>query len=48
MTVVRYKCEDCGHEFEELRADVEEGPLACPNCGGLDIQLLVEEGESAA
>jgi putative FmdB family regulatory protein len=37
-----FRCEDCGHEFPktELQPDLEEEPVVCPNCGGLDIQLL--------
>jgi putative FmdB family regulatory protein len=43
-----YQCEDCGHEFEktDFLADVEDSPLACPACGGLDLGL-VEQPESA-
>lgn len=44
MSAARYLCEDCGHEFEMVAPDIEEGPLACPECGGLDIQLVEEEG----
>jgi len=42
-----YHCEDCGHEFEktDLLDDVEDSPLACPECGGLDLGL-VEQAES--
>lgn len=37
-----YRCEDCGHEFQRsgFPPDIEESPLACPACGGLDIQLV--------
>ena len=38
----RFECEDCGEEFEELRLEIEDEPLSCPACGGLDIQLLSE------
>jgi len=42
-----YRCEDCGHEFEktDFFADVEDSPLACPACGGLDLGL-VEQPQS--
>jgi len=42
MNAPYYQCEDCGFEFEksEFLADVEEYPLACPACDGLDIQLV--------
>ncbi len=35
-------CEDCGYEFAmtELVRDIEEDPVACPECGGLDIELV--------
>lgn len=37
-----YHCEDCGHEFEKTAflADIEDSPLACPECGGLDLELV--------
>jgi DNA-directed RNA polymerase subunit RPC12/RpoP len=45
-----YKCEDCGNEFPRtsFTPDVEDDLLACPACGGLDIQLVetpAEHGE---
>ncbi len=42
MNVPFYRCEDCGHEFDktELLPDVEDDLVACPECGGLDIQLV--------
>jgi putative FmdB family regulatory protein len=42
MTEKHFRCEDCGLEFAELEVDVEDEPLSCPECGGLDIQLLSE------
>jgi DNA-directed RNA polymerase subunit RPC12/RpoP len=44
-----YRCEDCGAVFTktELLPDVEEDLLSCPECGGLDIEL-VEKDEAAA
>ena len=49
MKTPYYRCEDCGHEFErpDYGPDIEESPLSCPACDGLDIQL-VEESTSAA
>jgi putative FmdB family regulatory protein len=38
----RFECEDCGCQFEELRVEIEDEPLSCPACGGLDIQPLSE------
>ncbi len=31
MPIFEYKCDDCGHEFEELVFDREECP-PCPKC----------------
>ncbi len=42
MVEKHFQCEDCGEEFDELDLDIEEEPLVCPNCGGLDIQLVSE------
>jgi hypothetical protein len=37
-----YRCEDCGHEFQQsgFPPDIEESSLAYPPCGALDIQLV--------
>jgi rubrerythrin len=42
MKTPYYRCEDCGHEFEtpDFGPDIEESPLTCPVCDGLDIQLV--------
>jgi putative FmdB family regulatory protein len=42
MDVPYFRCEDCGHEFEktEFVPDIEDEIVACPQCGGLDIQLV--------
>lgn len=47
-----FLCEDCGHEFPEtgLERDIEDDleGIACPQCGGLDIQLVAAgEGDTA-
>ena len=44
MKVPYYRCEDCGHEFEktELFQDIEDDLVSCPNCEGLDLQLVEE------
>jgi putative FmdB family regulatory protein len=44
MDTPYYTCEDCGRTFEktELLPDVEDDPMTCPECGGLDIQLTEE------
>ena len=45
MDVPYYSCEDCGATFKktELLRDLEEDPISCPECGGLDIGLVEEE-----
>lgn len=43
MATQHYRCEDCGKTFIEVIPDREEQPVACPECGGLDLQLLAEE-----
>ena len=45
MAIKRFKCEDCGFEFQEVDLDIDDEPLACPSCGGLDLQLLGEAEE---
>lgn len=42
-----FRCEDCGHEFPKtgFLPDIEDELLSCPECGGLDIQLI-ERSES--
>jgi DNA-directed RNA polymerase subunit RPC12/RpoP len=45
-----FRCEDCGHEFPKTRfePDIEDdAPLVCPNCGGMDIELVRGETEAA-
>jgi putative FmdB family regulatory protein len=35
MPIYRYKCNECGHEFTELRKyENKHDPIACPVCGG--------------
>ncbi len=44
-----FRCEDCGHEFPKtrLQPDLEDEPVVCPACGGMDIQLVEGEVEAA-
>ncbi len=52
MDRVSYVCEDCGYEFEktELFPDIEdqEEEIACPSCGGVDLQIVSRGDEPAA
>jgi len=42
-----FLCEDCGHEFPKtsLERDIEDDleGISCPECEGLDIQLVTPE-----
>lgn len=44
MDAPYYRCEDCGFTFAktEFQPDVEEDMLSCPDCGGLDLELVEE------
>ena len=55
MDAPYYRCEDCGHEFAktEFMPDIEDDAMVeCPECGGLDIELVdkssVGDSESAS
>jgi putative FmdB family regulatory protein len=45
MPFYEYACGHCGHRFEELIAyadrETAEQKLACPKCGGHELQRLV-------
>ena len=45
MDTPYYSCEDCGATFAKTRLlpDVEDDLVSCPECGGLDIQLVEDE-----
>ena len=43
-----YTCEDCGFTFVEILSEIEDAPLACPRCGGLDIGLSADAAGSPA
>jgi predicted Zn-ribbon and HTH transcriptional regulator len=49
MKIPYYRCEDCGFEFEksDLIPEIEDSPLACPACDGLDIELVAGPEPSA-
>jgi len=47
MEAPYFRCEDCGHEFArtEFMPDIEDDDhVECPQCGGLDIQLVEKAG----
>ncbi len=33
MPIYTYRCESCGHEFEELVLSAKDAPEGCPVCG---------------
>ncbi len=43
MPTYEYKCDDCGHVFEEFQS-IKEDPISkCPQCGG-KVQRLIGPG----
>jgi putative FmdB family regulatory protein len=51
MDIPYFRCEDCGHKFPktEFMPDIEDEDVPeCPNCGGLDIQLVDAVGAEDA
>ncbi len=40
MPIYEYKCESCGHVFEEWQKSYEERSIKCPLCGGSTKRLI--------
>jgi putative FmdB family regulatory protein len=40
MPLYEYKCEECGHEFEELVSFAHADEVACEKCGSRRTQRL--------
>ena len=40
MPLYEYKCEDCGHEFEEIVSFSNADNVACEKCGGKTERLV--------
>lgn len=39
MPIYEYRCRSCGRDFEELARSMENPQdLACPHCGGADVE----------
>ncbi len=40
MPVYEFRCDRCGHEFEELVSwlDLEDGKVQCPQCGSKEVR----------
>jgi hypothetical protein len=43
----RFRCEDCGLEFDEGEFGRDDLPMACPYCEGLDVQLIGDSPHEA-
>lgn len=44
MPIYDYRCEACGHEFEDLRSFSDPDPEACPECGEDAVRKLITGG----
>jgi putative FmdB family regulatory protein len=44
MPTYDYKCEACGHEFEEFQTMTAKPLRKCPNCGKLKLKRLIGSG----
>ncbi len=40
MPIYEYKCQKCGHVFEEWQSGFEECEQSCPTCGGESKRLI--------
>ena len=47
MPVYRYRCPECGHEFEE-RHKLNEMPDECPECEHEQVQRLITDAPTHA
>jgi putative FmdB family regulatory protein len=42
MPIFEYRCDDCGHEFEELESIANrDKPRECPACGAASITRTI-------
>jgi putative FmdB family regulatory protein len=41
MPIYEYRCETCGHLYEEFVRFGEDPDLKCPECGGLEASKVV-------
>lgn len=41
MPLYEYRCEDCGHEFEELVSFSRADLVQCENCGSKNTRRLM-------
>jgi predicted nucleic acid-binding Zn-ribbon protein len=43
---IMFQCQECGKKFKSEGAAWRASMNGCPNCGGTDIDLAVEEDEA--
>ena len=43
MNEPRWKCQECGRKFRTTKAAERASMNGCPKCGGVDIDLDVDE-----
>jgi putative FmdB family regulatory protein len=41
MPIYEYRCEKCRHVFEKLVFSGDNEPVACPECGGKQVNKLI-------
>ena len=41
MPIYEYRCQNCGHVYEEFVRFGNEPELTCPECGGADARKVV-------
>ncbi len=44
MPTYEYRCEKCGHEFEEFQSITAKPIKKCPKCGKLSVKRLISAG----
>lgn len=44
MPIYKYECEQCGHQFEDLRSFSDPNPEACPACQADAVRKLISGG----
>jgi putative FmdB family regulatory protein len=44
MPTYEYRCEKCGHEFEEFQSITAKPIKKCPSCGKLAVKRLISAG----
>ncbi|WP_319778032.1 zinc ribbon domain-containing protein [Maridesulfovibrio sp.] len=48
MPIYEYKCNECGHEFEELVSSTSVETPACPKCESPDTEKMLSSFSSGA